>query len=120
MKKLLLLFALCICSFATAQAKNTKPHFFYSIMYGQNNQVYVSNVYEIEIESKDLYGKLVDRYKQFQQFLVDSGSINNVKEIQTGVEKNYYTKEQAQNELELLIFDLKKKDFIPVMVEYQK
>lgn len=118
MKKLLILFTLSLCSLASAQAKNTKPHYFYTYMYGQNNEVYVSNVYELNIESKDLYGKLVEPYKKFQDFLVSSGKISNVKEIQTGLEKNYYTKEQAENEYNLLISDLEKKKFKPVIVNY--
>ena len=118
MKKLLLLFTLCICSFVSAQAKNTKPYYFYSLMYGQNNLVYVTNVYELHLESKDLYGKLVDRYKSFQNYLVSSGKISNVKELQTGLEKHYFTNLQAQNELKLIISDLEKKKFVPVLVEY--
>ncbi len=99
--------------------KERKNALFFSIAYGQNNEVYVTDVYEIDIDNKDIYGKLAERYVKFQDYLVKQGKVTSKKDIQTGYEKNYYKKEQALTEQQHLLSTLEKQQFIPKVVEYQ-
>ncbi len=70
MKKGLVLVLFFVAGLVYSQTKHTKTHYFFSIAYGQNNEVFVSDVYELTMESKDVYGKLKERFTQFQNFLV--------------------------------------------------
>ena len=119
MKTFTTLFILLASITINAQMKNIKPHYFYAIMYGQNNEVYISDVYELEIDTNSIYSKLKDRYIDYQKFLLDNKIISNLKEIQTGSERSYLTKEQAVNEFNLMIFQLEKQKFKPVVINYK-
>ena len=119
MKKGLVLLLFFIAGLVYSQTKNDKTHYFFSIAYGQNNEVYVSDIYEANIENKDIYGKLTERYVKFQNFLVKQGNVSSIKDIQTGYEKNYYKKEQALAEQKNLLSTLEKQQFIPKIVDYQ-
>ncbi|MBO6213719.1 hypothetical protein [Algoriella sp.] len=118
MKKGLVFFLFFVAGLVFAQTKNDKTHYFFSIAYGQNNEVYVSDIYEINIDNQDIYSKLAERYSKFQNYLVQKGNVSSLKDIQTGYEKNYYKKEQALAEQKTLIFTLEKQQFKPTMVEY--
>lgn len=119
MKKGLVLLLFFVAGLVYSQTKSDKTHYFFSIAYGQNNEVYVSDIYEANIENKDIYGKLAERYVKFQNFLVKQGKVSSIKDIQTGYEKNYYKKEQALAEQQNLLSTLEKQQFIPKVVDYQ-
>ncbi len=119
MKKGLLLFMFFITGLVYSQMKNERTHYFFSIAYGQNNEVFISKVYELNIESKDIYSKLAERYTKFQNYLVSQGKVSSLKEIQTGYEKNYYKSEQANAEQLHLLSTLEKQQFVPEIVDYK-
>lgn len=118
MKKGLVLFLFFVSGIVFSQTKNNQTYYFFSIAYGQDNEVYVTEVYEASIDNKDVYKKLADRYTKFQNFLLSSGTITSLKEIQTGYEKNYQKKEQALAEQKYLLSTLEKQNFTAKMVSY--
>lgn len=92
--------------------------YFFSIAYGQDNEVYVTDVYEANIDNKDIYGKLADRYTKFLNYLLKNRTIGSLKDIQTGYEKNYQKKEQAEAEQKYFLSILEKQQFIAKMINY--
>ena len=118
MKKGLILFLFFVTGVVFSQTKNNQTYYFFSIAYGQDNEVYVTDVYEANIDNKDIYGKLADRYTKFQNYLLKNGTINSLKEIQTGYEKNYQKKEQAEAEQKYFLSTLEKQQFTAKMVNY--
>lgn len=118
MKKGLVLFLFFVTGVVFSQTKNNQTYYFFSIAYGQDNEVYVTDVYEANIDNKDVYGKLADRYTKFQNFLLKNGTINSLKELQTGYEKNYQKKEQALAEQKYLLSTLEKLKFTAKMISY--
>ncbi|MGV0831042.1 hypothetical protein ACTS9D_02300 [Empedobacter brevis] len=118
MKKGLVLFLFFVAGVVFSQTKNNQTYYFFSIAYGQNNEVFVTDIYEADLESKEIYGKLADRYTTFQNYLLKNGSISSLKEIQTGYEKNYHKKEQALAEQKYLLSTLEKQQFTTKMISY--
>ena len=89
MRKGLVLFLFFVAGVVFSQTKGNQTYYFFSIAYGQDNEVYVTDIYEADINSKDVFGKLADRYTKFQNHLLENGEINSLNDIQTGYEKNY-------------------------------
>lgn len=118
MKKGLVLFLFFITGVAFSQTKTNQTYYFFSIAYGKDNEVFVTDIYEANINNKDIYGKLADRYTKFQNFLMNNGSINSLKEIQTGYEKNYQKKEQALAEQKYLLSTLEQQKFKAKIISY--
>ncbi|MGV0924256.1 hypothetical protein [Empedobacter tilapiae] len=118
MKKGLVLFLFFISGVVFSQIKSNQTYYFFSIAYGQNNEVFVTDVYEANINNRDIYGKLADRYTKFQNYLLKNGSITSLKEIQTGYEKNYQKKEQAIAEQQYFLSTLEKQKFTAKMIQY--
>lgn len=118
MKKGLLLFSFLVSGLVFSQTKNEKTHYFYSIAYGQNNEVFVSNIYDIDIENQEIYSKLAERYTKFKNYLVNQKKINSEKDLQTGYEKNYYKKEQAIAEQKHLLNTLERQNFVIKNVDF--
>ncbi|MFV0153775.1 hypothetical protein OBJ97_11170 [Empedobacter falsenii] len=118
MRKGLVLFLFFVAEVVFSQTKGNQTYFF-SIAYGQDNEVYVTEIYEADINSKDVFGKLEDRYTKFQNHLLENGEINSLNDIQTGYEKNYQKKEQAIAEQKYLLSTLEKQQFVTKVINYK-
>ena len=121
-KSILSIFLLLFSCLLVAQDKsvvdnNDPPTFyFYAVMYGFNNDVYVSEIYDLEIERSTLFKETDQRLEKISQYLVDE---NIVSDVQTGYEKNYYKKDQAQNERNYIIEQLEYQKFKVFKFNYQ-
>ncbi|MFV0209131.1 hypothetical protein OBK13_07980 [Empedobacter falsenii] len=119
MRKSLVLFLFFVAGVVFSQTKGNQTYYFFSIAYGQDNEVYVTEIYEADINSKDVFGKLADRYTKFQNHLLENGEINSLNDIQTGYEKNYQKKEQAIAEQKYLLSTLEKQQFVTKVINYK-
>ena len=87
--------------------KNLPPSkfYFYTIYYGFTGDAYVSEIYELELERDDLFKNTKERYQNGISYLTEH---NITKEVQSGMEKNYFSREQAENERNYMIHQLAK------------
>lgn len=118
----LLVLGLFFSSLVTSQTqiKSSKVYdstfYFYTIYYGYNNDVYISDVYELEIERDNVFKNSKDRFENIKQFIKDQGI---AKDIQTGYEKNYYKKDQAENERDYLMSQFINQDYKVITFKYK-
>ena len=91
-------------------------YYFFSLFYGYQNDVYISDIYVLEMERSDIYKNNKARYELVKKYIVQKGLVD---ELQSGLEKNYILKEQADNEREQMIDQLKKQDFKIIPFKYE-
>lgn len=84
---------------------NPSKYYFYAIYYGYSGDAYVSEIYEMELERDQLYKTTKERYQNGISFLTEN---HITKDVQSGMEKNYFTREQAENERNYMIDQLSK------------
>ena len=95
---------------------NKNPYYFFSLFYGFQNDVYISDVYVLEMERSDIYKNNKARYEQVKNYIIEKGFVD---ELQSGLEKNYSLLEQAINEREHLMDQLKKQEFKIISFKYE-
>ncbi|MBF0595920.1 hypothetical protein [Faecalibacter rhinopitheci] len=83
--------------------KNKQTFYFFTIYYGFKNDVYVSEIYSIDINREELFKNTEFRYEEIKQYLVNNKIVN---EIQSGYEKNYFQLNQAENERKVIMSQL--------------
>ena len=98
-----------------SKLENTK-FYFYTIFYGFKKDVYVSEIYDLDIDRNDIFKESKNRYEKVKSFV-----INNLisPEIQSGYEKNYYQRNQAENERDYIVSQLKNQDYKIVNFKYK-
>lgn len=118
----ILLYFTLFGSFLFGQTSKTRvissksSYYFFSLFYGYQNDVYISDVYVLEMERSDIYKNNKARYELVKKYIVQKGLVD---ELQSGLEKNYALKEQADNEREHMIDQLKKQDFKIIPFKYE-
>lgn len=118
----LFVFGLLFSSIVTSQApidiqnNEDTPFYFYTIHYGFNNDVYISDVYSLDIERNDVYKYSKDRFEDVKDYIIENGI---AKEIQSGYEKNYFKKEQAETERKYLMYQFKNQDYKIITFKYK-
>ena len=90
--------------------------YFYTIHYGFNNDIYVSDVYGLDIERSDVYKYSKDRFEDAKVYIINNGI---AKEIQSGYEKNYFKKDQAETERDYLMSQFKNQDYKVITFKYK-
>ena len=112
-------FFLAISAFAQGNSnpKIEKTKFyFYTIFYGFKKDVYISEIYDLDIGRNDVFKESKNRYENVKQFLMSNlGS----SEIQSGYEKNYYQRNQAENERDYIMNQLKNQDYKIISFKYK-
>ena len=118
----LFVFGLFFSSFVTSQASINKQNnedttfYFYTIHYGYNNDVYISDVYSLDIERNDVFKYSKERFEKVKVYMIGNGI---AKEIQSGYEKNYYKKDQAETERNYLMYQFKNQDYKVITFKYK-
>ncbi|QTV05450.1 hypothetical protein [Faecalibacter bovis] len=90
--------------------------YFYTIHYGYNKDIYVSDVYALDINRSDLYKNTKERFEDVKEHIIGHGI---AKEIQTGYEKNYFKKVQADTERDYLMSQFKNQDYKVITFKYK-
>lgn len=90
--------------------------FFYTIHYGYDNDVYISDIYELLIERNDVFKNSKVRFGDVKEHIIENGI---AKEILSGYEKNYFKKEQAENERNYLMYQFKNQDYKVFTFKYK-
>ncbi|HEY4539247.1 MAG TPA: hypothetical protein VIG94_04460 [Faecalibacter sp.] len=90
--------------------------YFYTIFYGFKKDVYISEIYDLDIGRNDVFKESKNRYENVKQFLMSNlGS----SEIQSGYEKNYYQRNQAENERDYIMNQLKNQEYKIISFKYK-
>ncbi|WP_322969893.1 hypothetical protein [Faecalibacter sp. LW9] len=90
--------------------------YFYTIFYGFKKDVYISEIYDLDIGRNDVFKESKNRYENVKQFLMSNlGS----SKIQSGYEKNYYQRNQAENERDYIMNQLKNQEYKIISFKYK-
>ncbi len=114
MNKLLIFLTFILASICVnAQDRNesntaNNSIFLFTICNGVNNDVYISEIFELKMDRGKFFSENKERFDKIKKIVIDQGL---AKEIQTGLEKNYLTYNQAQNERDIMVEDYKNQKY---------